>query len=187
MSAEHVAEPNRVDEWLIAWSQGDQRALDRVVAGVYRDLLRLAASFLANERPDPLLQPAVLVHEAFLRLVGQRQARWRNRAQFLAVAARMMRRVLLDEVRKRCAEKRGSGLRAVPLDEACHVTADDSVHDLYDAIADLKRVAPRQGAVVKLRYFIGMTIDETAQTLGVSPATVKIDWQMARAWLLQKL
>ncbi len=187
MRADEPADTDRVTEWLIAWSEGDQDALGRLAPIVYRDLRRLAGSFLAQERPDPLLQPTVLVHEAFLRLVDQRQVTWRNRAHFLAVAARQMRRALLDQVRRRQADKRGGGLTIVDLDDAHHVRGGRDFESLVDALDDLERFAPRQGRVVELRYFGGLTIDETAEVLAVSPATVKLDWQLARAWLLREL
>ena len=178
-----------VTAWLLAWSEGDETALHELVPRVYQDLHRLASSFLARERPDPLLQPTALVHEAFLRLVDQRRVRWRNRAHFFALAAKQMRRILVDWARRRRAEKRGGHLTLIVLEEGEEPPAPQPLDfdALESALAALESFAPRQGRIVELRFFGGLTIAETAEVLQVSPATIKLDWQLARAWLLREL
>ena len=179
----------RITEWLVAWSAGDASARDHLFPVVYRDLARLANSFLTREPADPLIQPTVLVHETFLRLIDQRRVSWRNRAHFFAIASRHMRRILVDQARRRRAEKRGGHLTLVSLDEARQVAdpAPLDIERLDSALVDLAAFAPRQARVVELRYFGGLTIAETAEVVAVSPATVKTDWQLARAWLLREL
>ena len=179
-----------VTEWLIAWGQGDQLARERLMEAVYGDLRRRAAAFLRRERQAHTLQPTALVHEAFLRLVDQSRASWKNRAQFLAVAARMMRRVLVDHARARGARKRDAGLR-VSLDDAPELaeagTTDVDLLALDQALQALAALDERQATIVELRYFAGLTVEEAAEVLDVSPATVKRDWVAARAWLFQRL
>ncbi len=179
-----------VTEWLIAWGQGDQLARERLMEAVYGDLRRRAAAFLRRERQAHTLQPTALVHEAFLRLVDQSRASWKNRAQFLAVAARMMRRVLVDHARARGARKRDAGLR-VSLDDAPELaeagTADVDLLALDQALQALAALDERQATIVELRYFAGLSIDETAQALELSPATIKREWTSARAFLFGQI
>jgi len=174
---------------LVAWSHGEPGALDRLVPLVYGQLRRQARLQLRHERAGHTLQPTALVHEAFLRLVGQSRAQWQNREQFFAVAARAMRRVLVDHARARAAAKRGDGRTLIALDEAPDPAAPPAV-DVLALDQTLDRLAAidlRQARVVELRYFAGLSAPETAAALEVSLATVNRDWAMARAWLFREL
>jgi RNA polymerase sigma factor (TIGR02999 family) len=177
-----------VTELLQAWGRGDLDAHDRVVALVYEELRRRAAAHLRRERQGHTLQPTALVHEAYLRLVDQRRAVWQNRAQFLAVASQMMRRILIDRARARKRAKR-PGDRQVPLadvDLASHPAGIDLL-DLDLALTKLEALDPRKSRVAELRFFGGLSLEETGRVLDLSVATVERDWQFARAWLYQAL
>jgi RNA polymerase sigma factor (TIGR02999 family) len=174
---------------LQAWGGGDPTALDRLVPIVYDELHRQAQRYLRRENPGHTLQTTALVHEAYLRLVDQREARWQNRAQFFGVAAQAMRRILVDHARRHQAAKRGGSAVPVPLEEG-EVAAAGSGVDLValdDALTRLATLDLQQARVVELRYFTGLGIEETAEALGISPATVKREWAMARAWLKREL
>ena len=160
-------------------------APDRVLPIVYAELRRLAASYLRRERPGHTLQPTALVHEAYVRLLDQRQVDWANRAQFVGLAAVMMRRILVNHARDRVAEKRGGGAEHVPLTlSGDDIGADEvDVLDLHEALTRLSDLDPRKGQIVELKFFGGLTTDEIADTLRVSTATVERDWKFARAWL----
>jgi RNA polymerase sigma factor (TIGR02999 family) len=170
---------------LLHWREGDEAARDRMLQLVYRELRRLAAGYLRRERPDHTLQPTELVHEAYLRLVDQRQVDWTNRAQFVALAAVMMRRILVNHARDRRAAKRGGGAARLPLTLAGKWlgTAEVNLLDLHDALERLELVDPRKSRIVELKFFGGMTIQEIGEALEVSPATVEREWKFARAWL----
>jgi RNA polymerase sigma factor (TIGR02999 family) len=174
---------------LVAWSEGDESALAQLVPRVYAELHRLAHHHLRGERHAQTLQTTALVHEAYLRLVDTRRVRWESRAHFLGVAAQAMRRILVDAARARGAHKRGSAVPVVSLDEAPPVGAerDRSLVALDDALTALARVDPRKSRVVELRYFAGLSVDETAIVLRVSPETVAREWRVAKAWLLREL
>lgn len=152
---------------------------------VYGELRRLAASYLRRERPGHTLQPTALVHEAYVRLMNQRQIDWSNRAQFVGLAAVMMRRILVNHARDRIADKRGGGAEHVPLTLAGEGIGAPEVNllDLHEALNDLSETDPRKAKIVELKFFGGLTTDEIAETLGVSTATVERDWKFARAWL----
>jgi RNA polymerase sigma factor (TIGR02999 family) len=152
-------------------------------------LRRLAAGFLRNERPEHTLQPTALVHEAYLRLVDQKKINWSNRAQILAIAAKMMRRILVNHAIARKTTKRGSGAPRVSLDEALNVFDKQAISAvaLNDALRELEQLDPRQGQIVELRFFGGLTVPETADLLGVSPATVKREWNVAKLWLEREM
>ncbi len=180
------AEP--VTDLLVAWGDGDTAALDRLIPRVYRALRRIAAGHLRRERPGHTLDTTALVHEAYLRLVDQRRAHWRNRAQFFGVAARMMRRILVDHARRRKASVQ-SGLR-VTLAPAGDDDENDRAVDvlaLDQALTGLADQDPRAARIVELRFFVGLTITETAAVLEVSPATVVREWSFARTWLRREL
>jgi RNA polymerase sigma factor (TIGR02999 family) len=168
--------------------QGVPGAADRLAAIVFEDLHRIALAAMRRESPGHTLQPTELVDEAFVRLLGQEQVSWQNRAQFFAVAARTIRRILVDHARRRRRVKRDHGLR-ITLDEDRSAAPERSVDliALDDALQELDAAAPRQARVVELRFFGGLEIDETAHALGISPATVKRDWTFARAFLLRSL
>ena len=179
---------SKVTGLLDAWSEGDAKALDRLMPLVVDDLRQVAARYLAAETPGHTLQPTALVNEVFLRLVGRRTVIWRNRAQFFAVAAEIMRRILVDHARRRKAERHGCGLVRVPLDEGIPDGADDlDLVALDEALKRLERLDPRQSRIVELRYFAGLTIEETASVLEVSTMTVKREWRTARLWLWKEL
>jgi RNA polymerase sigma-70 factor, ECF subfamily len=158
---------------------------DRMLPIVYAELRRLAASYLSRERPGHTLQPTALVHEAYMRLLDQRQVDWANRAQFMGLAAVMMRRILVNHARDRVADKRGGGAEHVPLTLGGEDigAAEVDLLDLHDALTRLSESDPRKGQIVELKFFGGLTTDEIADTLRVSTATVERDWKFARAWL----
>jgi RNA polymerase sigma factor (TIGR02999 family) len=175
---------------LIDWSNGDREALDRLLPVVYTELRRQAARHLRRERAGHTLQTTDLIHEAYLRLVDQKNVRWQNRAHFFAVAAQSMRRILVDHARRRHRAKRGGSAIALPLDEGLLVAAEKSEVDLLaldEALTRLAAIDVRQGQVVELRFFSGLSIEETATVLGVSLTTVKDDLNMAKAWLRREM
>jgi RNA polymerase sigma factor (TIGR02999 family) len=178
-----------VTQLLLAWTRGDRAALNRLMPLVYEELRQLAGGYLVRERHDHTLQPTALVHEAFLRLVDHRSIQWQGRAHFLALAATLMRQLLIDHARKHRAEKRGGGGARVTLHEGDAVIEARSVEliALDEALSALAAVDPRQARVIELRFFGGLTIEEAAEVLAVSPATVKLDWSLARAWLVREL
>lgn len=177
-------QPTDVTTLLNAWSNGKQEALDELMPLVYQELRKLARSYLRSERPEHTLQPTALVNEAYLRLVDQKNVRWQNRRHFFGIAAQLMRRILVDHARKRQSEKRGGGEALIPFEEAkgVPVKARDLVA-LDDALKDFATIDPRSAKIVELRQFGGLSIDETADVLEISPATVKRDWTLAKAWL----
>jgi RNA polymerase sigma factor (TIGR02999 family) len=186
-----VSEPGSADvtSLLVAWSEGDEAALGRLVPLVYAELHRLAHQYMRAERPGHTLQTTALVHEAYLRLVDTNRIRWESRAQFLGVAAQAMRRILVDTARARGAQKRGDRTPHVPLDTVTIPAPerDASLVALDAALTTLAAVDERKSRVVELRYFGGLTEAETAAVLHVSPATVERDWRVAKAWLLREL
>ncbi len=181
--------PPDVSQLLLAWRNGDQQALDQLMPLVYDELRRLAAAYLRREQPGHTLQTTALVHEAYLRLVDQTRADWQNRAQFFGVAAQLMRRILVDHARTRQAAKRGSGALRLSLNEVAGRAQEKAaeVIALDDALAELAVFDPQQSRIVELRYFAGLSIAETAEVLGISPATVKREWHTAKAWLYNQL
>jgi RNA polymerase sigma factor (TIGR02999 family) len=169
-------------------TRGDRTAFDRLLPVVYDEMRRLAAAYLRRERVDHTLQPTALAHEAFLRLVVQKNIAWQNRAHFMGVAAQAMRRILVDHARKAKAARRGGGKTKVLLEDADVAAAGEvEFDDLDRALEDLAQLSERQARVVELRYFGGLSIDEVGEVLGVSPMTVKRDWRLARAWLFREL
>jgi RNA polymerase sigma factor (TIGR02999 family) len=174
---------------LKAWSSGEPGALDRLVPAVHEELRQLAASYMRRERPNHTLQVTGLVNEAYLRLVEQRNVTWQDRRHFYGIAAQCMRRVLVDYARQRQAGKRGGDRLFVALDDTIDKAAERGLDlvALDDALTALATLDPRQAAIVELRYFGGMSIAETAEHLGISPATVKRDWESARVWLTRQL
>jgi RNA polymerase sigma factor (TIGR02999 family) len=180
--------PKTITQLLHAWSDGDQRALVELTPIVYRELRRLAHRYMRHERRGHSLQATELVNEAYLRLVDHTRMQWQNRSHFFAVSARLMRRILVDHARRHNA-KRGAGMRRVTLDEAAVVSGDPDVDftALDDALNALERLDPRKVRVVEMRFFGGLTIDETAAALDVSPMTVRRDWNAAKLWLYREL
>ena len=183
------ARPGDVTRLLLAWSRGDRDALEGLIPVVYGELRRIAARYFRHERPGQTLQATGLVHEAYLKLIDQDHARWQNRAQFFGVAAQLMRRILVDHARTRVAAKRGGGLSPVTLFDVADASPAGGIDviALDDALTRLTRCYPEQGRLVELRFFGGLTIEETGEAMGISPATVKRQWTVARAWLLRDL
>jgi RNA polymerase sigma factor (TIGR02999 family) len=182
--------PRDVTALLLAWRAGDAQAGERLLPMVYEELHRQAARAMRREDDAHTLQPTALVHEAYLRLVDQRRVEWKNRAHFFGVAAQAMRRVLVDHARGRLAEKRGGALQRVTLGDAGSEASTDAgleVLALHEALERLAQLDADQARLVELRYFGGLGIDETAEALGVSAATVKREWAVARAWLRREL
>jgi RNA polymerase sigma factor (TIGR02999 family) len=174
---------------LQAWGGGDLAARDELVTLVHQELRRRAAARLRHERPGHVLEPTALVHEAYLRLIDQRHTDWRNRAQFFALASEMMRRVLVDHARRRRMTKRSGGWARVTLGEAVaqRDPPDVDLLDLDAALSELASFDPRKSRVVELRFFGGLSLDDSAEALGVSRATVERDWQIARLWLYRRV
>ncbi len=174
---------------LADWSRGNATALDQLLPLVYAELRRIAGRQLRRERIGHTLQPTALVHEVYLRLVDQRQADWQNRAHFFGVAAQIMRRILVDHVRRRAADKRGGGVRCVSIDDAQEVaaTGDLPIVALDLALSRLEDLDADLAKIVELRAFGGLTIEEAAHVLDVSPSTAKRDWRTAKAWLRREL
>jgi RNA polymerase sigma factor (TIGR02999 family) len=184
-----MSESGDVTRLLAKVGHGGRDALDRLLPIVYEELQRVARHQLQNERPDHTLASSDLVHEAYLKLGGLERIEWKNRSQFFAVAAQAMRRVLVDHALSRRAAKRGGGRRRVPLQDDMLVSAQraDELIALDSALVGLERVNERLARIVECRYFAGMSLEETGDALGISPATVKRDWTMARAWLNREM
>ena len=179
-----------VTQLLIAWSDGDSQALEQLFPIVYRELRRLAKRYIAQERPGHTLQATALVNEAYLRLFDLNRMKWQNRAHFFAVSAQMMRRILVEYARRRDAHKRGDGAAHVELDKALMVFQGKNDSDLVaidEALTALAAVNARQGQVVELRFFGGLSVEETAEVLKISSDTVTRDWKEAKVWLLRHL
>ncbi len=174
---------------LVGWSQGNREALDKLIPLVYEELRRLASRYLHHERPNHTLQTTALVHEAYLRLIDQRNANWQNRVQFFAVSAELMRRILVDYARSHVAAKRGGGFTMLSLDEAMVPSPQSSANlvALDRALKTLAAIDPQQSRVVEMRVYGGMTVDETAEALGISSRTVRREWSMAKAWLHRQI
>lgn len=174
-----------VTQWLLDWGRSDKRGLDQMLPVLYQELHRLAGHYLSREATGHTLQPTALVHEAYLRLVDQRRVDWRNRAQFLGLAANMMRRILVNHARDRAAQKRGGGAAAVSLSlvEAPSGRPDVELIALEDALQRLAALDERKSKVVELKFYGGLTIEEIAEVLQISGATVEREWAFARAWL----
>jgi len=183
------SESAKVTQLLIEWNNGRNGALEDLLPLVYGELQRLAALRLRRERPDHTLQPTALVHEAYIRLIDQRRVRWQNRAHFYSAAAHIMRRILIDRARARKADKRGGGWERVTLVDAKtpNGSREVDVLSLDDALVRLAALDPQQERIVELRYFGGLTLEETAEVIGLSTASVKREWAIARAWLRAQL
>jgi RNA polymerase sigma factor (TIGR02999 family) len=184
-----IMAPAHVTALLHAWSHGDESALHQLVPLVESELRKLARAYMARERPGHTLQTTALVNEAFLRLVDAQRVTWQGRAHFFGIAARLMRRVLVDHARARGFQKRGGGARTVPIDETLLVSRapDVDLFALDQVLSALTEVDDRKARVVEMRFFAGMTVEETADALGVSTDTVKRDWRVAKLWLLRAL
>ena len=182
------ASSHEVTGLLVAWSDGDQSALEKLVPLIHAELYRLAKRYMSRQRPDHPLQPTALVNEAYIRLIDWKTAKWQNRAHFLGVSAQLMRRILVDFARKRPHNKEGV-IRQVPLDEALAIGTRKSadVVALDDALNELTKLDPRKGRIVELRFFGGLSVEETAEVLEVSAVTVMREWSKAKGWLYREL
>ena len=179
----------QVTQLLVAWGKGDELARDQLMSVVYEELHKLAQRYMRRESPGHTLQTSALVNEAFVRLVDQKNVRWQNRAHFFAIAAQMMRRILVDYARGRNYAKRGGGAAQVSLDEGLIVSDERSaeVVNVHEALERLAEFDARKGQIVELRFFGGLSIEETAEVLGVSPGTIMRDWTLAKAWLRREM
>ena len=179
----------RVTELLLNWRQGDQDAREQLIPLVYGELRRVARRYLRQERPDHTLQSGALVHEVYLRLLGRKTPQWESRAHFFAVAAQLMRHILVDHARSRNAAKRGAGVPRLALDEQMSPPQSRNLDllALDDALNRLSELDPQQGKLIEVRFFGGLSIEETAVVLNISPATVKREWTTARAWLQREM
>jgi RNA polymerase sigma factor (TIGR02999 family) len=184
-----LSQSREVTGLLKAWKDGDQAALDRLTAKVYHELHVMARRYMRNERAGNTLQATAVVHEAYLRLVDVKNVDWQHRAQFFAIAAQMMRRILVDAARARGSHKRGGGAVKVKLEEVAVLSPQpgSSLVALDEALEEFSKLAPRQAKVVELRYFGGLSEEETAEVLKISTRTVRRDWDFARSWLMREL
>jgi RNA polymerase sigma factor (TIGR02999 family) len=185
----HRDSSNQVTGLLVRWREGDREALEELMPLVYDELRRLARHYLRQERSDHTLQSTALVHEAYLRLAGQNPPQWQNRAHFFGIAAHIMRQILVEHARARAAAKRGGGACTLTLEAAVAFPnqTDVDVLALDRALNELSEMDAQQGRIVELRFFGGLTIEDTSEVLGISPATVKRDWVSARAWLYRAM
>src|SRR5215468_2663345 len=181
--------PDEITQLLQQWSEGQEEALEKLIPSIYPELHRLAMRYMGRERSEHTLQATALINEAFLRLVNCRDLHWQNRAHFFAVSAQVMRRILVDHARSRREQKHGGRLRPVCLDEALVVSEEqtEQLLALNEALDGLANVDPRKVKIVELRFFAGLTVEETAEVLKVSHMTVVRDWDFAKAWLMRQL
>ena len=180
---------NEVTELLVRWRAGERQALDALMPLVYNELRRLARYYVGREHPGHTLQTTALVHEAYVRLVGQNPPEWKNRAHFFGVSARLMRQILVDHARGKQADKRGGGALKVTLDAGLleGINKDVNILALDESLEALAKLNPQQSHIVELRFFSGLSIEDTAEVLNISPATVKRHWTAARAWLFREM
>ncbi|MEW6210218.1 MAG: sigma-70 family RNA polymerase sigma factor [Acidobacteriota bacterium] len=184
-----MSSSHHITALLVRWREGDRAALDEMMPLVYKELRRLAAYYMRRQRSDHTLQTSALINEAYLRLIDHKNMRWQNRAHFFAVAAQAMRRILVDHARARGYDKRGGGAQKVTLDEAMVMAEGKSAEliALDEALTDLAATDARKGRIVELRYFGGLSVEETAEVLGVSGVTVMREWRAAKLWLMRAL
>jgi RNA polymerase sigma-70 factor (ECF subfamily) len=182
--------PESVTRLLVSWQNGSQEALDQLMPLVYQELRTIAGRHLSRESIGHTLQSTALVHEAYMKLIGQRRVQWQNRAHFFGIAAQMMRRILVDHARHQRRDKRGGGATTLSLDEAIGAVQPEADLDLLaldEALTSLALIDPRGARIIELRFFSGLTIDETAAVLDISAGTVKREWSAARAWLYREV
>lgn len=184
-----MSPPSEVTQLLLAWSDGDNSALEKLIPLVYDELRRLARRYMVRERSGHTLQTTALVNEAYLRMVDLKEVQWQNRAHFFAVSAQLMRHILVDFARSRGYKKRGGGTVQIPIDDALDVSTDhpSDLIALDDALNSLAEIDARKSKVVELKFFGGLSVEETAHVLKVSPETVMRDWKMAKVWLLREI
>jgi RNA polymerase sigma factor (TIGR02999 family) len=184
-----TSSPKEVTELLLAWSRGDESALEKLIPLVHAELRRLAKRYMGRERAGHTLQTTALINEAYLRLIHSKNVRWQNRAHFFAVSAQLMRRILVDFARSRHYQKRGGGAQKVSLDQALEISDEKGAEliALDDALSALDKLDARKSQVVELRFFGGLSVEETAEVLKVSPDTIMRDWKLAKVWLLRAM
>ena len=184
-----LSEPSEISRLLVAWGKGDEAARDRLAARVYDELRRIARHYMKDERARITLQTTALVNEVYLRLVDTKHVEWQHRAQFFSICAQMMRRILVDAARARGAVKRGGGAGKVDMEVAARLVpeSDASILALHEALEAFAQIAPRQARVVELRYFGGLSVEETVEVMQISQRTVMRDWDFAKAWLAREL
>lgn len=181
---------HEVTQLLLKWSSGNKEAFEELLPLVYRELQKIAHRYLSRERNSNTLQTTALVHEAYLKLIDQNRVQWQNRAHFFGIAAQAMRRILVDNARQRLADKRGKGAEKISIDEGLIDVSDEragNLIDLDDALKKLSEIDVQKSRLVELRYFGGLSIEETAEVLGVSVATVNRQWRTAKAWLYNEI
>jgi len=186
----NTEDSSQITQLLRQWSDGKREVLESLMPLIYDELRGQASRYLKKERSNHTLQTTALINEAYLKLIDQRQVQWQNRAHFFAIAAQAMRRILVDYARQRQREKRGGKAGDLPLEQAISIVSQEKSVDLValdDALTRLEKFDERQARVVELRYFSGLSLDETAEVLGVLNVTVRRDWNMAKAWLLQEI
>ena len=182
--------PSEITQMLLELTEGNQTVVDRILPHIYDELKRLASSYLRRERADHTLQPTALVHEAYMKLIDQSRVKWQNRAHFFGIAAQVMRRILMDHARKHAAEKRGGDAEVLPLEEEILVVTPGRSSELValdDALTALAEIDEPKARIVELRYFGGLSIEETAEVMGVSVPTINRQWRMAKAWLYSQI
>lgn len=182
--------PNKITRMLIELTDGNQEVVNQILPHIYDELKRLASSYLRRERPNHTLQPTALVHEAYMKLIDQKRVHWQNRAHFFGIAAQVMRRILLDHARKHQADKRGGEVEKLPIEEEILVVSHDKSAELIaldDALEALAKIDEQKAKIVELRYFGGLSIEETAEVMGVSVPTINRQWRMAKAWLYSQI
>ncbi len=183
-------DPNEITQMLIKLTDGNQDIVNQILPHIYDELRMLAGSYLRRERVDHTLQPTALVHEAYMKLIDQRQVQWQNRAHFFGIAAQVMRRLLMDHARKHTADKRGGVVEKLPLEEEILIVSHDKSAELIaldDALQTLGAMDEQKAKIVELRYFGGLSIEETAEVMNVSVPTINRQWRMAKAWLYSEL
>lgn len=181
--------PNEVTQLLISWRNGDSEALDKLIPMVYAELRKLARRHMARESPDHTLQTSALINETYLKLVDQQNVQWQNRAHFFAVAAQVMRHILMDHARSHRYQKRGAGAPKVAFDENTGLSDERAAElvSLDDALTALAEIDPRKSRIIELRFFGGLSVEETAVIMKISPVTVSREWRAARAWLRREM
>ena len=182
--------PNEITQMLIELTDGNKDVVNQILPHIYDELRRLAGSYLRRERSDHTLQPTALVHEAYMKLIDQKQVQWQNRAHFFGIAAQVMRRILMDHARKHKADKRGGDAEKLPLEEEILIVSHDRSAELValdDALETLAKLDEQKARIVELRYFGGLSIEETAEVMGVSVPTINRQWRMAKAWLYSEV
>jgi len=182
--------PNGITQMLIELTDGNQEVVNQILPHIYDELKRLASSYLRRERPDHTLQPTALVHEAYMKLIDQKRVQWQNRAHFFGIAAQVMRRILMDHARKHQADKRGGDAEKLPIEEVILVVSHEKSAELIaldDALKELAKMDEQKARIVELRYFGGLSIEETAEVMGVSVPTINRQWRVAKAWLYSQI